>query len=272
MEDELRRTVHVADLDDAPRAIIRRAFRLRAFNELEVLRYHQLSPDNIDQCTVIEGRAHLDRALRAGRGAIVMIAHFGANQMIMPALGHRGYAMNQLSAKPTAWSDIRLDERANRLWEVVQRRRWEHEKGLPAQHIDVFGFLRPAYRCLEDNQVLGLACDGGGGTRWIQMPLGLRTAWVSTQPWQLARTTGATVIPTVVVRDPDATVHRVVMEHPLSVGRSDDRRADICQAAEAYGTWLSKWVEQRPAHYLPYLLLRRRVRGSDTHPFFEDYA
>ena len=98
------------------------------FNELEVLRYPTLNPSNIhDVCDVL-GLEHLDLALNKGRGAILMIGHFGANQMIMPALGHRGYPIHQLSAPPTVWADI-LPERANPLWRQKLELRWQLEQG-----------------------------------------------------------------------------------------------------------------------------------------------
>lgn len=271
MREELERTVGDEELAEPADELISRAFRLRMFNELEVLRYPTLGPGTIQGTAFMENREHLDEALARGKGAIVMIGHFGANQMIMPALGYVGYRMNQLSASPTAWSNIRTDGRVNPLWERVQEKRWALEQTLPARHIDVFGFLRPAYTCLAANEVLGLAFDGGGGTKWIPMPLGRRTAWVSTQPWQLARSTGATIVPAVVVRTPRQQLHRVVLAKGFQVARTDDKEADVRAAAESYGAWFTKQVRKRPDHYLPYLLLRRRVRRSDAHPFFEDW-
>ena len=271
MEDELVRTVDMTAVPYTPRQIVRRAYRGRMLAELEVLRYGCLEHQDMDQVCAIEGREHLDEALAQGKGAIVMIGHFGANQMIMPALGYRGYAMNQLSAPPTAWSHIRVDDRVNRLWETVQRRRWSLEQQLPTQHIDVFSFLRPAFRALKRGEVLGLAFDGGGGRRWIPMPLGRRTAMVSMQPWQLARTTAAPILPAVVVRDPGSTSHRLLLQPSFTVAHTADRRADVEAATQHYGQWFSEQLIQRPDHYLMYLLLRRRVRSSDEQPLFDDY-
>lgn len=271
MREELEATLGDAPLEEPAEVIVRRAFQLRLFNELEVLRYPSLHARNLGETVFLEGREHLDEALSHGKGAIVMIGHFGANQMIMPALGHLGYAMNQLSAPPTAWGEIRVDGRANPLWRRIQERRWALEQTLPARHIDVFGFLRPAYHCLARNEVLGLAFDGGGGSRWIPMPLGRRTAWVSTQPWQLARSTGARVVPCVVTRTSRQRLHRVELAKGFVVQRTADRDVDVQRAADAYGGWFTRQLRRRPDHYLPYLLLRRRVRDGDQRPFFDDY-
>lgn len=270
MRDELARTLG----DDLPLPadeLVRRAFRNRMLNELEVLRYPSLGPHNVSSTAVVEGKEHLDAVLARGQGAVIMIGHFGANQMIMPALGHAGYPMNQISAPPTAWLSIRNDGRVNPLFKRVQEQRWSLEQALPTQHIDVFGFMRPAYECLERNEVLGLACDGGGGSRWLPMPLGNRTAWVPTQPWQLARSTGAWVVPTHVVRDGRQVAHRVVLGEPFEVPKTRRKQADIADAVVHFGERLTGWIRERPDHYLPYLLLRIKVRGTDAKPFFDDY-
>ena len=146
--------------------------------------------------------------------------------MIMPALGHLGYPMHQLSAPPPVWAEILRDTRTNPLWERMLQRRWELEKRLPVTHINVFRFLRPAFEALRANEVLGLAFDGGGGKGWTQVNLLGRTANVSTQPIQLWRKTGAAVLPTAVIRVRGESRHRVVITEPLTWVRRKSRAAE----------------------------------------------
>lgn len=251
--------------------ILREAYRQTMFNELEVLRYPHLGPDTVDEVCVVEGREHLDAALARGKGAIVLIGHFGANQMIMPALGHAGYPMNQLSAPPPVWADILRETRTTPLWEKVLERRWELEQRLPVRHINVFKFLRPALECLQKNQVLGLAFDGGGGRRWTTVDFMARQANVSVQPAQLARKTGAAILPTVVVREPGDRKHRVIIGEALDLHWTKDRTGDMQRAMQSYVDVFSRWVEKHPAHYLNFMLLRNKVRATDVVPFFADY-
>ena len=98
-----------------------------------------------------------------------------------------------------------------------------------------------------------------------------RTAWVPTQPWQLARSTGAAVVPCVVIRQPRQRMHQVILQQHFHVKKTRDRTADLEDAAARYGTWFSRWLKKRPSHYLPYLLLRRKVWDTDARPFFDDY-
>jgi KDO2-lipid IV(A) lauroyltransferase len=251
--------------------LIRDAYRAAMFNELEVLRYSELNPTTIRDVCEVEGLEHLDAALARGKGAIVLIGHFGANQMIMPALGHLGYPMHQLSAPPPVWAEILRDTRTNWVWERVLERRWALEKRLPVKHINVFRFLRPAFDCLRANEVLGLAFDGGGGQGWTQVSLLGRTANISTQPIQLWRKTGAALLPTVVLRPRGAVRHKVVITAPLKWRRRASRAEENRVNMQSYVDRFAEWVRRYPEHYLQFLLMRRRVRGTDVRPLFTDY-
>lgn len=250
--------------------IVRDAYRAAMFNELEVLRYSSLSPQTIAQVCEVQGREHLDRALEQGRGAIILIGHFGANQMIMPALGHLGYPMHQLSAPPPVWAEI-LPGRTNWAWERVLERRWQLEKRLPVEHINVFRFLRPAFDCLAANEVLGLAFDGGGGQGWTQVQMLGRAANISTQPIQLWRKTGAALLPTAVIRPRGAGRHKVVITAPLQWQEAPTRALENQVNMQAFVDRFGEWVRKLPEHYLQFLLMRRRVRGTDIRPLFDDY-
>ncbi len=241
--------------------LVRDALRVQMANELEVLRYGALTPQNLAETCVVEPREPLAGALARGKGALVLLAHFGANQLVMPALGHLGYRMNQLSAPPTRWVELLAETRTTPLWARVQARRWALEQRLPVRHIDVFGFLRPAFTALARNEVLGLAFDGGGGSRWADVPFLGRTARLSTQPVELARRTGAALLPTVVVRARGDERHRVVVLPEVALGTADACLRQVVATVEP-------WIAAHPEHYLGFLAMRRRVARQDGRPLF----
>jgi len=129
--------------------------------------------------------------------------------------------------------------------------------------------MRPALECLNRNEVLGLAFDGGGGRSWTGVSLLGRNANVSIQPAQLARKTGAVILPTRVWRTPGMTRHLIEIERPLdrSLDGPDSLRVDMQRYADRF----SEWVYERPEQYLPFLTVRREMRGLDVQPFFDDY-
>lgn len=265
MLDELRRIYGQRPMPRSEAEILRDTFRLTMYNELEVLRYPFLNPGTIDQVCEVIGRENLDRARAKGKGAIVLIGHFGANQMIMPALGHIGYTMSQLSAPPPVWAEILKETRTTPLWKKTLERRWEMEKLLPVQHINVFRFLRPAFDCLHRNEVLGLAFDGGGGQKWETVDFLGRRANFSVQPIQIWKKTGAALLPTVVLRMPGEARHKVIIGEELPWQGTP--KAGLQAIAKVF----EPWVWRHPEHYLHFLQMRRRVRGTDVFPMFDDY-
>lgn len=265
MRDELKRIYVCREMPRSEDEILRDAFRLTMYNELEVLRYPYLNPNTIGEVCEIVGREHLDKALAKGKGAIVLIGHFGANQMIMPALGHVGYTMSQLSAPPPVWAEILKETRTTPLWKKTLERRWQMEKLLPVQHINVFRFLRPAFDCLHRNEVLGLAFDGGGGQKWETVDFLGRRANFSVQPVQIWKKTGAALLPTYVLRMPGEARHKVIIGEELPWQGSP--KASLQAIAKAFETSIWRY----PEHYLHFLQMRRRVRGTDVFPMFDDY-
>ncbi len=265
MRDELRRIFAGREMPRSEDDILRDAYRLTMYNELEVLRYPYLNPGTIGEVCEIVGREHLDRARAKGKGAIVLIGHFGANQMIMPALGHVGYTMSQLSAPPPVWAEILKETRTTPLWKKTLERRWQMEKLLPVQHINVFRFLRPAFDCLHRNEVLGLAFDGGGGQKWETVDFLGRHANFSVQPVQIWKKTGAALLPTYVLRLPGEARHKVVIGEELPWQGS--AKASLQAIAKTFEQDIWRW----PEHYLHFLQMRRKVRGTDVFPMFDDY-
>ena len=263
--EELRHCFPAGDLPRGEDEILRDAWHLALFNELEVLRYPAMNPENVDAICTVEGLAHLEEARAAGRGAILAIGHLGANQMIMPALGHRGFAMNQLSAPPTVWAEIHRDERTTPAYRRVLAHRWRLEQALPVRHINVFRFLRPALECLAAGEVLGLAFDGGGGKRWARVEFLGRQANVSVQSVQLAKKTGAALLPTRVGRVPGEAKHRIEIHAPIDLG---DEQATLQVVAHQF----TEWIRERPEQYVPFLVVRRQMASMDVQPFFTDYA
>ncbi|MBM4368667.1 MAG: lysophospholipid acyltransferase family protein [Deltaproteobacteria bacterium] len=265
MREELQAIYAARSMPRPEAEILADAYRLTLYNELEVLKYPHLNPATIADTCVVEGREHLDAALARGKGAIVLIGHFGANQMIMPALGHVGYRMAQLSAPPPVWAEILRDSRTTPLWSKVLERRWQLEKRLPVEHVNVFRFLRPAFEMLQQNGVLGLAFDGGGGKKWVKVDFLGRKANLSLQPAQIWKKSGAAMLPTYVIRAPGERRHRVVITPELAWQGTPEA------SYQAFVHRFEAWVYQWPEQYLHFLSMRRRVRGTDVQPFFDDY-
>ncbi|MBF0559430.1 MAG: lysophospholipid acyltransferase family protein [Nitrospirae bacterium] len=184
-----------------PDKTIQNTFINKLQTELEVLIFPRLNSANIASVIKYRGLEHLDTALSKGKGVMLLFSHFGANQMIMPAIGYKGYTMNQLSAPPMVWVEKLPHKKFSMIEKKALSIRWEHELSLPVKHINIFGSLKDALLCLKRNEILGIAIDGGGGKERIEVDFLGRKALFSTGALEIAVRTGCAVLPVFMVRD-----------------------------------------------------------------------
>ncbi|AGW12029.1 lysophospholipid acyltransferase family protein [Megalodesulfovibrio gigas] len=253
------------------RGLVRQAAVNFVCNDVEVLLFPTLTPARTQAITRLEGQEHLDAALAAGHGVILAFGHFGANQMIMPAIGHRGYRMCQLSAP--AWVlNERLPEARSALVRRTREMRWAHEASLPVQHINIFGNLKEAFACLKRGEVLGVAVDGGGGERKLPATFLGRRALFSIGAAGLAMRTGAPLVPCAMLRDPATGINTLRIRPALRLEespRKDKDTAVLERNLQRLISILEEDVLQRPDHYLYFLAFRLHMALKED-PLFLD--
>lgn len=265
---ELMTTLPDLDKSEAEQ-LIRKGFMTASTVAIESYCFPRLNPANINSWMRIHGESHLRRALNRGRGVVIILAHYGANQMIMAALGYRGYRVNQIGSRPDDWH--RLSGIApTPIERLIFRERLVLEKSLPANFIYIDKSMRPVYQCLERNEIMMLAADGRAGTRFIQARMCGRIMNLSAGPFRIAAATGAALIPVFPVRDADGT-HDLHIEEPIEPELATPDADWTDAAASEYGSRLSEWVRFRPDHYVMLMAEARKRSALDPVPLFEDY-
>lgn len=249
------------------RRLVRESFANYGLSEIEVLLYPAMNRALIERLVVLEGREHLDRALAAGRGVLLFQAHFGAFQMVMPAIGYRDYRMNQISASAALWKNSSASNAPERMHTIKA----DYEERLPVQHISVASSLRPVFRALERNEIVGITVDGGGGKKTVRLPFLGRSANFQTGAPDLAVRTGAAIVPAFIVTEPGLR-HRLTIHPPLLFDPAAGRDANRSEILRQFCCLLEQYVHHHPDHYGYTLCLRRLRAGVDDYPFFEDYA
>lgn len=247
-----------------------REISIRTFTNLfcqdyEIFHYKRFDKNNIKRFIRIEGLQHLEEGLKKGRGVVILISHFGSNQLIMPAIGLLGYRMNQLSSPPMEWWKRVGKERATPIYRWMSKKRWEYEQGLPVRHINIFRFLRPAYEALKNNEIVALAVDGGGGEKFVEVEFSGRRAFLSYGSFFLGAKTGSTMLPAFIVKEEG--LHRLIIEPPLEVPESESIDTQVKFLAKNFMKLFETYIRRYPCHYLYFLLLRYRVRRYDKVPF-----
>lgn len=269
VSQELKKT----DTMNLPAEKIKRLTRL-SFQQscavmLETFCFPRINSDNIDRWMRVHGLDVLDRALASGKGVVIVLSHFGANQMVMAALGYRGYSINQIGSRPDDWHRL-SGQKPTALEKRIFRHRMRLEKSLPAQFLYIDKSMRPVFTALHNNQVMILAADGRAGARFFTVSLGNRRINLSAGPFRIAASTGAALVPAFPVRNKDG-VHDLFIEPPIHPQHTASTESWAEQAACLYAERLNSWIQQKPHHYAM-LMAEAFIRSShDPVPLFEDY-
>lgn len=219
-------------LDEITRAsIVRESFRETGAAIAETACVWFRPFEVVRERITLEGEAHVDAALGAGKGVIILQAHFTAIDVCAPTIGTRWPAgcvfddpKSPLYAAFLAW----------------QRSRWAHPL---IDNRDIRAMIRHLRRggivWYSPDQSIG-AHRGGIATHYFGQPV-LTTSGTA----RIVRMTGATVIPHVPVRDP--TTNRYTLRFLPPIELPDD---DITGGTQAINDVLEAQVRSEPGQYL----------------------
>ncbi len=219
--------------------IAKRSFENYYKRQIETILFGHLKKGHLEKMIDAEGLENIDNALSKGKGIIMLLSHFGSFLLPLPFLGYRGYRVHQITGKQNHTSLI-----SERIWQWRSR---EAAK-LPVSFKQVDSFLRPIYQALKNNEIVAVAFDGRDSTQWIAVEFFGRKAWFSTGPFELARRTGAAVIPTFVIRKKDDT-HRIIFESEFNL--SEDNNMDIMleRDTKKFADIFARYITEYPCHF-----------------------
>ena len=222
------RRVHPDWSDARIRREAGRVFEEIGRNAYDFLRYPELSEEQRARLVAIEGREHLDAALAAGRGAILVTGHLGSWEVLAAALVREGYPLCSL-ARPLR--ERRLD-----------RALAEHRQRMGVRTISSERLPIQALRHLRRGGFLGVLADQrirrGGVT--VEF-LGQETR-MTAGPARLAAVAGAAIVPLGIHRLADGT-HRITVLPPLPVD------ADPFRATQATARALESLIRSAPEQW-----------------------
>ncbi len=138
----------VGEPADSPRVrhIARQVFRNQLKNYFDLLRVATLTPDDIRHAIrEVHGLENLQSALSRGHGVVLASAHFGNIDLAAQILALYGFRVTAVAEHL----------RPERLFEYVRGIRASH--GL--RFIPIDQSLRPVFRALKANEIVGLALD-----------------------------------------------------------------------------------------------------------------
>lgn len=139
-----------------------------------------------DSHCIINGREHVDAALKHGRGAIFCPGHYSSWELGAMLVAHMGVPI-------TAVVQAHADPENHALF--VKQRAAKGIHVVASQH-----GAKGALRALRSNQTVALMGDRSTGGPQVPVTFFGKTAWLPQGPWRIALISGAALLPTFIVR------------------------------------------------------------------------
>ena len=160
----------------------------------------------IPKMAFFEGKEHLDNALKQGKGAIAVSAHFGNFPLMLLYMVSQGYKTNAI-IRPTRdqeiekhFQSLRTRLGLNTVYSIPRK-----------QCVDT------SIRVLRNNEVLFIPLDQNfGSNSGVYVDFFGRKAATATGPIIFAMRTQAPILPVFAVRQKDGR-HKIIIEPPLDV-------------------------------------------------------
>ena len=201
---------------------------------VEFLRFRKLNAENIWDQVTVEGRENLYTALEAGKGAIVFLAHFGNWELLSLVYG----ALIPDRAKAIAFP---LKN------ELLNTYLWQHREQLSLELIPRNRAVRETLRALRNNQAIGFFADQNAGPEGVFVDFLGKPASAVRGPAVLALKTGAPLIFSLSIRQPDDR-HHVYISPAIQPEPTDNFENDVerytTQMLKQLETYIHKYPEQ----------------------------
>ncbi len=213
--------------------IAKRVFRNFGRTGAEFLRAQRLPPEAVDKMMEIENLSIVDEALAAGKGVIVITAHFGNWELMARHLTDKGYSLCVVARDAN-------DSRTNKIVNEIRRENGYEvlSRGNAARF--VLGKLRK-------NEIVGILPDQNAGDIFVPF-FGMDCGSVS-GPAIMHIRTGAPIIPAFCVRLPDNR-HRVEIKPPLDIRLTGDTQADTRTIMTQVQSAIEQQIRSYPDQWL----------------------
>ncbi len=192
---------------------------------IEFLRFPLLDAENIWDEVTVEGAENLHTALAGGTGAIVFLPHFGNWELLSLVYG----ALIPDRAKAIAFPLKNAPLNAYI---------WRHREQMSLKLIPRKRAIRETLRALKNNEAVGFFADQNAGPEGIFVNFLGKSASAARGPVTLAIKTGAPLLFSLSIRQPDDR-HHVYISPPIHPNPSDNFERDV----ETYTTQLLNHLE-----------------------------
>jgi KDO2-lipid IV(A) lauroyltransferase len=236
-----------AEIEDIARSLYRNLGK----NLLEFLRFPKLSGEDIKNKVKFIGQEHFDRAIKGGKGALLISSHFGNWELYAASIAAYGYPIS-----------VVVYEQHNPLTDRMMNR-IRRSRGIEV--IFKPDAPRAIMKALAQNRFVAILIDQDAGQDGVFVDFMGRPASTAKGPAVFAIRTGAPLLTGVIVRQDDGG-HIGYIEPPALADPANDKEHET-QRLTAYVTAaMERYVRKYPDHW--YWVHRR----WKTQPLSKDQA
>jgi len=194
-------------------------------------------PQALKNLVSIEGKDNLDRALAAGRGVILVSAHFGNFPLLLGRLAVEGYRAGGIM-KPM--HDARMEK------VFLEKRKKFGVRTIYSQPRNTC--VNESISALRNNELLFIPIDQNFGTGGVFVDFFGQKAATATGPVILAQRTKAALIPCFILRQPQDK-HRIIFEPELKLEEGKDAQEVILVNIQRLTDIIESYIRKYPAEW-----------------------
>ncbi|MBI3378236.1 MAG: lysophospholipid acyltransferase family protein [Nitrospirae bacterium] len=225
--------------------------------QVENVIFGDFTKERLERVVSIEGLEYLNQAVKEGKGAIILLSHFGSHLLVPLALAYRGYLVNQLTGGPGVVKQL-----DSPVYERVVEIRRKDSSSLPITFLSAHQSLHAALKALKRNELVAIAMDGRVGKKWIKVNMFNMETTLSPGPVRIALKTGAPIIPTFIIRNRDNT-HKLILESPIELDYFKDEEKTIAVNTQKLARSFESYILRFPCHFGMILqIMRERVQNG----------
>ncbi|HSP33815.1 MAG TPA: lysophospholipid acyltransferase family protein [Thermoanaerobaculia bacterium] len=221
--------------DDAIRAIAKECWRHFGRQLLLFVQMQRMPKEEVLAHCDLVNREIFDDAVAAGRGVIIISAHYGSWEvggLVVTSIANRVHTVAR-----------RLDN------EFLERDLAQLRARTGAEVIDRRHAARPLLKALEEHAVIVLLPDQAVLPReGVLAPFLGRPAWTTPAPARFAIRSGSTIVFAFCI--PHETRHRLEFEEPIRVGRLSELERDPVALTARINEVIARRIAARPELWL----------------------
>jgi KDO2-lipid IV(A) lauroyltransferase len=212
--------------------VARESFRQMGMTVVEFfLRQPRLTPEDVDREVRFVGQEYCEEAVARGNGVILVSAHYGNWEIMGARLARSGYRLSAISRTAD-------DPGLEKMIEEIRLR----GGGRPIPRRQA---ARQGLAVLRRNEILGVLLDQNTLEGGIFVPFFGHPASTATGPAVFALKTGAALLPTFSIREPDGS-HTVKAWPPIYPQPTGDRARDIYGLTAEVTRIIELQIRERP--------------------------